>query len=81
MAFLTCPPILCKGCYTHFFQEPLLIRFHNFLNFGFSRGYDDEVDIEDDDDDCDAKVNCKADLKRINRCVIKPGIEGHSWTI
>ena len=70
-----------QGMLHTFFQEPLLIRFHNSFNYGFGPGYDDEVENEDDDDDCDAKVDVLADLKRINRCVIKPGIEGHSWTI
>ena len=57
MAFLACPRFYARDA-THFFQEPLLIRFHNSFNFDFGLGYDDEVENEDNDDDSDAKVNC-----------------------
>ena len=52
------PPDFMQGMLHTFFQEPLLICFHNSFNFGFGLGYDDEVENEDNDDDSDAKVNC-----------------------
>ena len=52
------PPDFMQGMLHTFFQEPLLICFHNSFIFGVGVGYDDEVENEDNDDDSDAKVNC-----------------------